>query len=113
MARIGAHPPGLDGNYLAGRAPSQLPAELVDESMMASAQDAPVGNLGLAAWRAPTFRLLRMSGGGMAPHGAGTQGQPTRQMTKHARAPHAKKGTHPRGLRGPRGSRTPAQGPLS
>src|SRR5260370_23779100 len=49
MARVGAHPPRLDRNYLAGRAPSQLPAELVDESMVASAQETSVGNLGLAA----------------------------------------------------------------
>src|SRR5260370_32774180 len=49
MARVGAHPPRLDRNYLAGRAPSQLPAELVDESMVASTQETSVGNLGLAA----------------------------------------------------------------
>src|SRR5260370_27186439 len=45
MARVGAHPPRLDCNYLAGRAPSQLPAELVHESMVASTQETSIGNL--------------------------------------------------------------------
>src|SRR5260370_23437633 len=61
MARVGAHPPRLDRNYLAGRAPSQPPAELVDESM-APAQEASVGNLvctpNTRSWEADAMRKL-------------------------------------------------------
>src|SRR5260370_32858097 len=65
MARVGSHPPRLDCNYLAGRAPSQLPAELMDESMMASAQEASIGNLGFTAVQ-PVDEVMAITPSGWA-----------------------------------------------
>src|SRR5260370_6726745 len=65
MARVGAHPPRLDRNYLAGSVPSQPPAELVDESMVASTQETSIGNLGLAAVH-PVDEVMAITPGGWA-----------------------------------------------
>src|SRR5258706_1742301 len=65
MARVSEHPPRLDGNYLAGRAPSQPPAELVDEPMMASAQEASIGNLGFTAIQ-PVDEVMAITPSGWA-----------------------------------------------
>src|SRR5260370_30527341 len=65
MARVGAHPPRLDCNYLAGRAPSQLPAELVHESMVASTQETSIGNLRLTAIQ-PVDQVMTVTPSGWA-----------------------------------------------
>src|SRR5260370_3867197 len=44
-----AHPPRLDGDDLAGSAPSELPTEFVNEAMVAPTQQASVGEVGFAA----------------------------------------------------------------
>src|SRR5260370_659263 len=65
MARVGAHPPRLDCNYLAGRAPSQLPAELVHESMVASTQETSIGNLRLTGIQ-PVDQVMTVTPSGWA-----------------------------------------------
>src|SRR5260370_13726183 len=44
-----AHPPWFDGDDLAWRSPSQLPAELMNEAMVSPTQEACVGEVGFAA----------------------------------------------------------------
>src|SRR5260370_42138619 len=44
-----AQPPRLDGDDLAWRSPSQLPAELMNEAMVAPTKEAGIPELGLAA----------------------------------------------------------------
>src|SRR5260370_38975619 len=44
-----AHPPRFDGDDLAWRSPSQLPAELMNEAMAAPTKEAGIPELGLAA----------------------------------------------------------------
>jgi hypothetical protein len=49
MGRWRLHPPRFGGDDRAGIGPPQLPAELVDETVVAPAQDAAVGQAGFAA----------------------------------------------------------------